>query len=175
MSDVNFKEDLRNVKAFAFDVDGVFTNGKVYLFSKDEFVRAVNIKDGYAVQYAIKKGFPIAIISGGNSETIRERFKKLGVTDIYLNSSDKLDDLKDFYFKYDLEPKNILYMGDDIPDHEVMKICGISTCPADAAVEIKSISTYISNFNGGEGCVRDVIEQVLRLKGNWMNEQASSW
>jgi len=174
-NDSNFKEDLKKVKAFAFDVDGVFTNGKVYLVSSEEFVRAVNIKDGYAVQYAIKKGFPIAVISGGDSETVRKRFQKLGVTDIYLKSADKLDDLKDFYFKYDIDPENILYMGDDIPDHEVMKVCGLPTCPADAAVEIKSISKYISNFKGGEGCVRDVIEQVLRLKENWMDEEASSW
>ena len=174
-NDSNFKEDLKKVKAFAFDVDGVFTNGKVYLFSSEEFVRAVNIKDGYAVQYAIKKGFPIAVISGGDSETVRKRFQKLGVTDIYLKSADKMDDLKDFYFKYDIDPENILYMGDDIPDHEVMNVCGIPTCPADAAVEIKSISKYISNFKGGEGCVRDVIEQVLRLKEKWMDEEASSW
>jgi 3-deoxy-D-manno-octulosonate 8-phosphate phosphatase (KDO 8-P phosphatase) len=175
-NDSNFKEDLKKVEAFAFDVDGVFTNGKVYLFSTEEFVRAMNIKDGYAVQYAVKKGFPIAIISGGDAETVRKRFQKLGVTDIYLKSSDKMDDLKDFYFKYDIDPNNILYMGDDIPDHEVMKECGIPTCPADAAVEIKAISKYISNFNGGEGCVRDVIEQVLRLKGKWMDEeQASTW
>lgn len=171
----NFKEDLQRVEAFAFDVDGVFTNGKVYLFDKEEFVRAVNIKDGYAIQYAVKKGYPIAIISGGDSSTVRKRFQKLGVTDIYLNSSDKMEDLKDFYFKYDLDLENILYMGDDIPDYEVMHACGIATCPADAAVEIKSISKYISNFNGGEGCVRDVIEQVLRLKGNWMTEHSFTW
>jgi 3-deoxy-D-manno-octulosonate 8-phosphate phosphatase (KDO 8-P phosphatase) len=164
----NFKEDLSKVKAFVFDVDGVFTDGKIYLFSSDEFVRAVNIKDGYAVRHAIDRGYPVGIISGGNSETVRERFRKLGVTDIYLNSIDKKDNLEDFYFKYHLEPASILYMGDDIPDYEVMQRCGIPTCPSDAAIEIKSLSKYISNFKGGEGCVRDVIEQVLRLQGKWI-------
>ena len=164
----NFKEDLQRVKAFAFDVDGVFTDGKIYLFSDDEFIRAVNIKDGFAVQYAINMGYPIAIITGGDSEIIRTRFRKLGVTDIYMKTNDKVDNFSDFHFKYGLEPENILYMGDDIPDLEVMKKSGIPTCPADAAVEVKFISKYISNFNGGEGCVRDVIEQVLRLKGDWI-------
>jgi 3-deoxy-D-manno-octulosonate 8-phosphate phosphatase (KDO 8-P phosphatase) len=164
----NFKEDLSKVKAFVFDVDGVFTDGKVYLFSAAEFVRAMNIKDGFAVRYAIDQGYPIGIISGGNAETVAERFRKLGVTDIYMNSSDKKDHLEDFYYKYDLDPDSILYMGDDIPDFEVMKMCGIPTCPSDAAIEIKSLSKYISNFRGGEGCVRDVIEQVLRLQGKWI-------
>jgi 3-deoxy-D-manno-octulosonate 8-phosphate phosphatase (KDO 8-P phosphatase) len=170
----NFKEDLQKVKAFAFDVDGVFTDGKVYLFSEDEFVRAVNIKDGFAVQYAIKKGYPIAVITGGNSEIVRTRFRKLGVTDIYMNVQDKTDCFKDFYFKYDLDPDEILYMGDDIPDLNVMQLSGIPTCPSDAAVEIKSISKYISNFSGGEGCVRDVIEQVLRLQENWIEKDFSA-
>jgi 3-deoxy-D-manno-octulosonate 8-phosphate phosphatase (KDO 8-P phosphatase) len=164
----NFKEDLRKVKAFAFDVDGVFTDGKVYLFKEEEFVRAVNIKDGFAVRYAIEMGYPIAVITGGNSETLRSRFQKLGVTDIYMKTHDKIENFTDFYYKYDINPESILYMGDDIPDLDVMKKCGIPTCPADAAVEIKSISKYISNYIGGDGCVRDVIEQVLRLKGDWL-------
>ncbi|MFO8235758.1 MAG: HAD-IIIA family hydrolase [Bacteroidales bacterium] len=163
----NFKEDLQTVKAFAFDVDGVFTNGKIYLFSKNEFIRAVNIKDGFALQYAVKKNYPIAVITGGNSQIVRKRFEYLGITDIYINSTNKMEHFTDFYSKYGLSPENILYMGDDLPDFEVMKECGVPTCPADAAVEIKSISSYISNYNGGEGCVRDVIEQVLRLKGEW--------
>ncbi len=164
----NFKEDLRTVKAFVFDVDGVFTDGKIYLAAKDEFMRAMNIKDGYAVRYAVAQGFPLAIISGGNSETVRHRFNKLGVTDIYMNTLDKQDSLEDFYFQYDIDPASILYMGDDIPDYQVMQQCGLPTCPSDAAEEIKAISKYISNFKGGQGCVRDVIEQVLRLQGKWL-------
>jgi len=164
----NFKEDLQKVRAFVFDVDGVFTDGKLYLFGQDEFVRAMNIKDGYAVRYAIDKGYPIGIISGGNSRAVHERFRKLGVTDIYLNTHDKKNKLEEFYFQYDLDPSSILFMGDDIPDYQVMQQCGIPTCPSDAAEEIKALSSYISDFKGGQGCVRDVIEQVLRLQGKWL-------
>lgn len=171
----NFKESLRNVKAFVFDVDGVFTDGTVFLDPGGEMVRSMNIKDGYAVQYCIKKGYPVGIISGGNSESVRTRFQRLGVTDIYLKSHNKMVDFEDFMFKYNLLAEQILYMGDDIPDHEVMNRAGVPTCPADAAQEIKNISTYISDKNGGQGCVRDVIEQVLRLHGNWMAEEAFHW
>jgi len=171
----NFKEYLQEVKAFAFDVDGVFTDGKVYLFKEEEFVRAVNIKDGYALQYAVKCGYPVAVITGGNSNTVKTRFQKLGITDIYLKSADKTADIEDFYYKYDLEPSSILYMGDDLPDYQVMKMCGVPTCPSDAAEEIKAISKYISAYKGGEGCARDVIEQVLRLQGKWVNNNAFKW
>ncbi len=164
----NFKEDLGRIKAFIFDVDGVFTDGKIYMFSENEFVRAFNIKDGYAVKYAAQQGYTMALISGGNSEMVRKRFTALGIKDIYLNITEKMEALEDFYFKYDIDPGTILFMGDDLPDYEVMKKCGVPTCPADAAEEIKSVSKYISNFRGGDGCVRDVIEQVLRSQGKWM-------
>ncbi len=172
---MNFKEKLHEIKAFVFDVDGVFTDGQVYLMPGNEYVRAMNIKDGYAVQHCVKAGYPVAIISGGSSEEVRKRFLNLGVTDIYLRSANKLDDFEDFRFKYHLENNNILYMGDDLPDFEVMQRCGIPTCPADAAEEIKDISIYISNKKGGEGCVRDVIEQTMRLHGNWFNDQSFIW
>ncbi len=171
----NLKEDLQYIRAFVFDVDGVFTNGEVILYPGGEFLRTVNIKDGYAVQYCVKKGYPVAIVTGGNSETVRERFTRLGVTDIYLKSDNKIDDYEDFLHKYDLEHKNILYMGDDLPDYEIMKKAGFPTCPADAVEEIRQLSVYISDKKGGEGCVRDVIEQVLRLHGKWMNEEAYKW
>ncbi len=171
----NYKEDLRNVKAFVFDVDGVFTNGNIFLDPGGEFIRVMNIKDGYAIQYCIKYGYPVAVITGGNSKTVRKRFKNLGVTDIYLRSSDKIKDYEDFRIKYELEHKNILFMGDDIPDYEIMKKAGVPTCPEDAVEEIKQISKYISDKKGGEGCVRDVIEQVLRLHGKWMIDGAFSW
>ena len=164
----NYKEKLKNIKAFIFDVDGVFTDGKIYLEPGGEFVRAVDMKDGYAVVYALKQGYIIGIISGGNSQAVRKRFEYLKITDIYLNSRDKKSDFEDFYFKYDLKPENILYMGDDIPDFEPMKLAGLSTCPADAVEEIKAIADYISTFPGGHGCVRDVIEQVLKLQGKWI-------
>lgn len=171
----NFKEKLRDVKAFVFDVDGVFTDGTVFLDPGGEMVRTMNIKDGYAVQYCIKKGYPVGIISGGNSESVRTRFQRLGVTDIYLKSHSKIDDFDNFMFKYSLKDKDILYMGDDIPDYQVMTKVGVSTCPSDAVQEIKKISDYISDKRGGQGCVRDVIEQVLKLHGKWMENEAFQW
>lgn len=171
----NLKQKLNKIKAFAFDVDGVFTDGQVYLLPDKEFVRAVNIKDGYAIQHCIKSGFPVAIISGGASEEVRKRFKNLGVTDIYLKSSNKGDDYEDFRMKYSLDHEEILYMGDDIPDLPVMKLVGVATCPADAAHEIRELSAYVSDIPGGRGCVRDVVEQVLRLQNKWLNEKAFEW
>jgi 3-deoxy-D-manno-octulosonate 8-phosphate phosphatase (KDO 8-P phosphatase) len=171
----NFKEDLSKVKAFVFDVDGVFATSKVILHPSGDMMRTMNIKDGYAVFYTIKKGYIICIISGGTSESVRIRFEKLGLTDIYLGSHNKVRDFKDFLSKHDLKPENILYMGDDLPDYEVMQMVGVPTCPSDAVEEIKSISSYISDKAGGEGCVRDVIEQVLRLQGKWMDGNAFNW
>ena len=162
-----FKDELRHVKAFAFDVDGVFTDGKVFLHPSGELLRTAHMRDGYAVQLAIKKGFPVAIISGGKSDSLYARFKGLGVTDIYLGSLDKMADFTDFCFKYSIQPEDILYMGDDVPDYEVLQKVGMSCCPADAASQIKGIVKYISPFKGGEGCVRDVIEQVLRVQNYW--------
>jgi 3-deoxy-D-manno-octulosonate 8-phosphate phosphatase (KDO 8-P phosphatase) len=171
----NFKIRLNKVKAFAFDVDGVFTNGQVYLFPGEEFIRAVNIKDGYAVQHCIKMGYPIAIISGGSSDEVAKRFQKLGVTDIYMGSSNKIDHYEDFRTKYGFEHEELLYMGDDIPDYEIMQKVGLPTCPVDAATEIKEISLYVSDRGGGHGCVRDVIEQVLRLHDKWWGDQSFEW
>jgi len=165
----NFKEKLHDVKAFAFDVDGVFTDGDVIIYPSGELVRTTNTRDGYAVHKAIQQGFPVAIISGGKSEAVRERFKGLGVTDIYLGATDKVEALDDFRFKHGIELDQIVYMGDDIPDYEVMKRVGFPTCPSDAATEIIAISSYISSYAGGKGCVRDIIEQVLKLKGAWVN------
>lgn len=165
----NFKERLHAVKAFAFDVDGVFTDGSVMVHPSGELVRVTNARDGFAVMTAVKHGYPIAIITGGTSEVVKERFQTLGVMDIYLGSTDKEDSLEDFRFKYGLELDEIVYMGDDIPDYGVMKKVGFPTCPADAATEILNVAMYISNYGGGKGCVRDIIEQVLKLKGLWPN------
>lgn len=171
----NFKEGLKTVKAFAFDVDGVLSSPLVYLHPDGELMRSMNTKDGYALQYAVKRGYPIAIITGGKTESVAMRFRGLGITDIYLGSSYKPDDLLDFRMKYDLQPEEILYMGDDLPDYEVMKSAGVPCCPADAVEEIKSVSHYISPFKGGHGCARDVIEQVLRLHGRWMDGESFVW
>ncbi len=171
----NFKEELRKVKAFAFDVDGVLSSQTMPLHPSGEPMRTVNIKDGYALQLAVKKGYPIAIITGGKTEAVKMRFKSLGITDIYLGSYIKKDNFDDFVYKYSLDPENVLYMGDDLPDYEVMSMVGFPTCPADAVTEIKQISKYISNLNGGDGCVRDIIEQVLRLHNKWMDGDAFQW
>ena len=170
----NFKELLGTVKAFVFDVDGVFSHN-VIVHPSGELLRTMNIKDGFAVQYAIKKGYPMAIITGGNSDAVRKRFESLGITDIYLKSQNKIEDFKDFLVRNQLKPSEILYMGDDLPDYEIMKKVGVPTCPADAVEEIKAISIYISHKTGGEGCVRDVVEQVLRVQGNWMHPEALTW
>lgn len=163
----NFKELLSDIKAFAFDIDGVLTNGDIYLFDNDTVARVLNSRDGYALQQAVVNRFPIAIISGGSSEPVKKRLNKLGVQDVYLKATDKLDCLKEFKSIYNLEHNEILYMGDDLPDYEVMTRCGIPCCPKDAATEIKELSIYISDKNGGEGCVRDVIEQTLRVQKKW--------
>jgi len=170
----NFKEDLLKVKAFVFDVDGVLS-GNIFVTSDGQQLRSANIKDGYAIQLAIKKGYIISIITGGFSESISKRYNGLGINDIYMKSENKIEDFNKFCKKYNISPENILYMGDDIPDLQVMKMVGIPTCPADAAEEIKSISNYISNIKGGDGCVRDVIEQVLRAQGKWLTSEAYNW
>lgn len=171
----NFKEDLVRVKAFIFDIDGVLSNQTITLNSYGMPNRTVNLRDGYALQLAIKKGYLIGIISGSRSKEYRKRLKFLGIADIYLRSRRKIDDFNTFVKKHNLNKSDVLFMGDDIPDFEVMKESGIPVCPSDADSEIKQISSYISDKRGGEGCVRDVIEQVLRLHDNWMDSEAFTW
>ena len=163
----NFKQLLNNIKIFVFDVDGVLTDGSLILMPNGEQVRIMNIKDGYALQLAVKKGYKVAIISGGRSESVRIRLQGLGITDVYLGKENKAEVLEELMLMYNLKKKQILYMGDDVPDHEVMQKAGVAVCPADAAPEIKGISIYISPLKGGKGCVRDVIEQVMKLHGKW--------
>jgi 3-deoxy-D-manno-octulosonate 8-phosphate phosphatase (KDO 8-P phosphatase) len=172
---MNFKEKLKDVKAFAFDVDGVLSSDNIYLHPAGEIMRTMNIKDGYALQYAVKKSYPVAIITGGNSEAVLNRFKNLGITDVYLKARDKREALDDFVQKYDLKYSDILYMGDDIPDINILKLVGIPTCPLDAAEEVKRCCIYISDNKGGEGCARDVLEQVLRLHNEWLDEKCLHW
>ena len=164
----NFKERLKSIKAFVFDVDGVFS-ANIFLHPNGDMLRSINTKDAFALHYAVKKaGLLAGIITGGYSEVVKSRFKDLGLTDIYIKSTNKFDDFEDFIYKYNLKAEEVLYMGDDIPDYEVMKVVGVPTCPKDAAEEIKAISVYISDKKGGYGCVRDIIEQVLRAQGKWI-------
>ncbi len=162
-----FKEELNKVKAFVFDVDGVLSTADILLTAEGGMLRNANTKDGYAIQYAIKKGYPAAIITGGRDKGVEKRYAYLGVKDIYMNSKDKSADLKDFMNKYNIDAGNIMYMGDDLPDYFAMQQVGVPVCPADAVPQIKEISSYISDIKGGCGCVRDVIEQVLRVQNNW--------
>ncbi len=172
---VNYKTLFKDIKAFVFDVDGVFTDGQVFLLPGEEFIRAVNIKDGYAIQYSIKLGFAIGIITGGRSVEVSRRFRKLGVTDIYMGSSSKLAIFESFRKKHNLLYEQILYMGDDLPDYEIMEKAGLPACPKDAVTEIKQIAKYISDRKGGRGCVRDVIEQVLRAQDKWLSKESFEW
>jgi len=163
----NFKQKLTRIKTLLFDVDGVLTNGQVFLMENGEFVRNMNSKDGYALQLAVKKGYRVAIITGGNSQVVKKALHALGIADVFLSQHDKLQCYQDYINEHSLNEEEILYMGDDLPDYEVMQRVGIASCPNNSAHEIKEISIYISNRNGGEGCARDIIEQVMRSQGNW--------
>ncbi len=171
----NFKEGLSKVRAFIFDVDGVLSSPCVLLHPDGDLLRTMNTKDGYAMQHASRRGYPIAIITGGRSDSVAERFRQLGLTDVYMGASDKMVDFGDFLHKYGFEAGDVLYMGDDLPDYEVMKRAGVACCPSDAVEEIKSVAHYISPIAGGMGCARDVIEQVLRLHGRWMDGEPLHW
>ncbi len=168
--------DLNKIKAFAFDVDGVLSPSTIPMHISGEPLRMVNIKDGYAIQLAVKMGFPIAIITGGNTEAVRKRFEGLGVKDIFLGASAKLPIYESWLKKYQLCDEEVLYMGDDIPDIEIMRRVGLAVAPRDAAVDIIEIAHYISTFDGGMGCAREVIEQVLRAQNKWMcDKKAFGW
>jgi 3-deoxy-D-manno-octulosonate 8-phosphate phosphatase (KDO 8-P phosphatase) len=171
----NYKELLKNITTFIFDYDGVFTNGIVLLLENGEQLRTANVKDGYALQLAKKKGYRIAVISGGRSESIRKRMFGLNITDIFIGVEHKIGVFHEYMEKNNLQKSEVLFMGDDIPDLQIMKEAGVATCPADAAEEIKSLAHYISHHKGGEGCVRDIIEQVMKIQGKWMNDDAFIW
>lgn len=167
---MNILELFKPVKTFVFDVDGVLTDGTLQLLENGVLSRKMHIKDGYALQLAVKKGYHVAIISGGSSSQVEKRLHGLGITDIFLGVVDKKEKLEEYLSENELSPAHALYMGDDIPDYEAMKYVILRTCPNDASPEIKSICQYISPVNGGEGCVRDVIEKVLKLNGDWGGE-----
>lgn len=154
-----------------FDVDGVLTDGKVLVMESGEMVRNVYSKDGYALNQAVNKGYRVAIISGGNNLAIKNALSRNGVTDIFIREHDKLGCYKNYLDLHNLKDEEVLFMGDDLPDHEIMCRVGIAACPNDAATEIKAICQYISPRNGGEGCVRDVIEQVMKVQGKWSIEK----
>lgn len=164
----SYKEYLEHITTFVFDVDGVLTTGDVMVTTEGEQYRTMNTKDGYAITTAIRQGYRVCIISGGTNEGVRKRLERLGVQDIFLGTHEKLQFLKDYVDKNNLQYENLIFVGDDIPDYHVMKIVGLPCAPQDAVPEIKAISKYVSHKKGGEGCARDVIEQVLKVQGKWM-------
>ena len=171
----SYKTLLSNIKTFIFDVDGVMTDGIVVLASNGDMLRTMNVKDGYALQLAVKKGYRIIIITGGNSEAVRKRFQGLGIKEVYMAIGNKLEVFHQIVKEDQLELNSILYMGDDIPDYQIMTEVGVAACPADAAEEIKKISHYISPKPGGRGCVRDVLEQVMKVQELWFDDDGFHW
>lgn len=163
----NFKEDVARVEAVVFDVDGVLTDGSITPTPDGDFIRRYYAKDGYAMAYALREGLKICIISGGRGKMLENRMRLLGVTRMYLDCMDKVQAMGEFFKDYDINPENVIYMGDDIPDLECMRLVGIPVCPADAAMEVIEASRYVSEYDGGRGAARDILEQVLRAQGRW--------
>ena len=164
----SYKELMPKITTFIFDVDGVLTDGNVTVFPDGQLIRKMHIKDGYALKTAIENGYNVCIISGGTNEAVRSRLKNLGVRDIYLGVHNKIEQLNEYLDMYDINLQQVLYMGDDLPDFHVMKTVGLAACPKDAVQEIQDISIYISQKKGGNGCVRDVIEQVMKVQDKWI-------
>jgi 3-deoxy-D-manno-octulosonate 8-phosphate phosphatase (KDO 8-P phosphatase) len=164
---MNLLDRFKMIRTFVFDVDGVLTDGTLLVLDDGQMVRKMNIKDGYALQLALKRGYRVVIISGGTSESVRDRLNRLGVQDVFLRVHNKQEVLTQFVMQHELKWEEVLFMGDDIPDYMVMKLVGLPCAPADAAPEIKQISVYTSGFNGGFGCAREVIEKVLKLNDDW--------
>lgn len=174
MSKIDF--DLTKIKSFIFDVDGVLSSQSISLSPDGEPMRTINIHDGYAIKQAVDNGYGVAIITGGNSQAVHARYRGLGVKHIYMKSSIKIKDFNHLLKNTNYKAEEMVYVGDDIPDYEVMKEVALPIAPADAAPEIKNISKYISPKKGGEGVARDIIEQVLRAQGKWMHQkEAFGW
>ena len=168
--------DLQKIKALVFDVDGVLSTENVRVDASGELLRTANTKDGYALRLASMCGLHVAVITGARESSVLTRYEAIGIHDVFLGSSVKTEKLQQLLDRYNLLTDEVLYMGDDIPDYEVMKMVGLPCCPQDAAPEIRDISLYVSHRDGGCGCVRDVIEQVLKAQGKWMaDKKAFSW
>ena len=175
MESKSYKESLKQITTFIFDVDGVLTAGTIQVTTEGEMYRTMHTKDGYALKTAIDKGYNICIISGGSNEGVSKRLAGLGIEDVHLGAHDKISIFETYVNKKNLSTKEVLYMGDDLPDLPVMKLVGLASCPQDAVNEIKSIAHYISHKNGGKGAVRDVIEQVLKLNNDWNNNHNAKY
>ncbi|MDR2843219.1 MAG: HAD hydrolase family protein [Candidatus Symbiothrix sp.] len=173
MSTINY--DLTKIRGIVFDVDGVLSPDSIPLHPTGEPMRVINTKDGYAMQLAVKQGFQLGIITGGDAQSVRKRFESLGFQHVYLKARYKMNELNDFLQKTGLTAEEICYVGDDIPDYEVMKTVALPACPADAVPEIKAVAKYISHKSGGQGVGRDIIEQILKAQDKWMQADAFGW
>lgn len=168
----NFKEDIAKTRAFILDVDGVMTDGGIMpIEGGNDFIRKYNAKDGYAIAYAVRRGYKVCVITGGHGNLLRSRMERLGVTKLYLNCMDKISAMQEFFAEFDIDPATTIYMGDDIPDLECMQMVGIPVCPADACAEVIEASRYVSEFCGGRGAVRDIVEQTLRAQDEWAKDR----
>ena len=166
---------MNNITTFILDVDGVLTDGTIHVTGTGEMLRHMNIRDGYAMKAAVENGYTVCIISGGSNEGVRVRLRNLGITDIHLGVPNKVETFEEFIDVYNIKPEQVLYMGDDIPDYQIMREVGVATCPEDAVEEIKSISDYISHKEGGKGAVRDILQQVMKVQNKWMDGEAYHW
>ena len=164
---MNILDQFKQITTFVFDVDGVLTDGTLFVFDDGQFVRRMSIKDGFALQLAVKKGYRVVIISGGASDAVTQRLNRLGINDVFMQVTNKKGKLTEYAQQHSLKWSEVLFMGDDIPDFEVMEQVGLPCAPSDAATEIKQIAKYISLLPGGQGCAREVIEKVLKLNGHW--------
>lgn len=172
--DTNYKILLNQINAFIFDIDGVLTDGNV-LLDNGKYLRTLNAKDSYALQYAAKMGYKIFFISGGSSIEMKQTLENLGVTMVYLESKSKLLVFNKLKIEFNISEENVLYMGDDIPDIPLLSMVGIAACPKDASIDVTRICSYVSPKEGGKGCVRDVIEQTLRVQEKWLLDGAYEW
>ncbi len=170
----NYKILLNQINAFIFDIDGVLTDGNV-LLDNGKYLRTLNAKDSYALQYAAKMGYKIFFISGGSSIEMKQTLENLGATMVYLESKSKLLVFNKLKIEFNISEENVLYMGDDIPDIPLLSMVGIAACPKDASIDVTRICSYVSPKEGGKGCVRDVIEQTLRVQEKWLLDGAYEW
>ncbi|OYX26231.1 MAG: 3-deoxy-D-manno-octulosonate 8-phosphate phosphatase [Flavobacteriales bacterium 32-35-8] len=168
MEEKSYKEYLNHITTFIFDVDGVLTNGDLHVTNTGELLRIMNVRDGFALKFAVNSGYNVAIISAGTNEGVKIRLEALGIKTVYLGAHKKLEKFYEYIEANDIKPENVLYMGDDMPDYPVLKVVGLPCCPQDAVAEVKGVAKYISHKNGGQGAVRDVIEQVLKVQDKWV-------
>lgn len=174
MTDMNINDQLKKITTFILDVDGVLTDGSVLVLENGLQARRMSVRDGYALQLAVKRGYRVLVISGAAASPVVDRLNKLGITDIYMDAYNKRTIVETYAAEKGLVREELLFMGDDMPDLEVMQAVGLPVCPADAAAEIKEISLHITSLKGGEGCVREIIEQVMKLRGDWSHSKEVS-